>query len=125
IKCVFLGYSSTQKGYKCYHPPSRTLYVSADITFTENKLYFTEFYLQGKIPVKDKDYFFGPLDLPGIPSPTTHQKNDQIPEESVSIPTPTVPESIYEPVSISAPVVDPVTPVSPRPYDVMRFPPVY
>ncbi|BAT89058.1 hypothetical protein VIGAN_05273900 [Vigna angularis var. angularis] len=23
LKCVFVGYSLTQKGYKCYHPPSK------------------------------------------------------------------------------------------------------
>ena len=27
LKCVFVGYSSTQKGYKCCHPPSKKLYV--------------------------------------------------------------------------------------------------
>ena len=25
LKCVFVGYSSTQKGYKCYHPPSKKI----------------------------------------------------------------------------------------------------
>jgi hypothetical protein len=39
-KCVFLGYSSTQKGYKCYHPPSKKLLISRDVRFEENSLYF-------------------------------------------------------------------------------------
>ncbi len=33
LKCVFIGYSSTQKGYKCYHPPTIKYFVSIDVTF--------------------------------------------------------------------------------------------
>ena len=35
-----MGYSSTQKGYKCYHPPSKKFFVSADVTFSESESYF-------------------------------------------------------------------------------------
>jgi hypothetical protein len=45
LKCVFVGYCSTQKGCKCYHPPSKKFNVSADVTFNEQESYFTTPYL--------------------------------------------------------------------------------
>lgn len=40
LKCVFVGYSSSQKGYKSYHPPSRKFYVTMDLTFQEGTPYY-------------------------------------------------------------------------------------
>ncbi|CAL9023669.1 unnamed protein product [Prunus brigantina] len=38
--CVFIGYSTTQKGYKCYHPPSQKVHVTLDVTFHEEVPYY-------------------------------------------------------------------------------------
>ena len=46
-KCNFVGYSFTQKGYKCYHPPIRQFYFSSDVSFIEHEGYFNHPYLQG------------------------------------------------------------------------------
>ena len=41
IRCVFLGYSRIQLGYRCYIPTSRKYILSADVTFHENQCFFT------------------------------------------------------------------------------------
>jgi hypothetical protein len=40
IKCIFVGYSSTQKGYKCWDPFGKRLLVSMGVTFHEEDPYY-------------------------------------------------------------------------------------
>nr|ABA94321.1 retrotransposon protein, putative, unclassified [Oryza sativa Japonica Group] len=40
VKCVFVGYASSQKGYKCWDPIERRLFVSMDVTFREFEPYY-------------------------------------------------------------------------------------
>jgi Reverse transcriptase (RNA-dependent DNA polymerase)/gag-polypeptide of LTR copia-type/Integrase core domain/GAG-pre-integrase domain len=40
IKIIFLGYSSQKKGYKCYDPINKKMYISRDVTFFEEKPFF-------------------------------------------------------------------------------------
>jgi hypothetical protein len=42
VKCIFVGYSSTQKGYKCWDPVGRKLFISMDVTFWEFEPYYTK-----------------------------------------------------------------------------------
>jgi hypothetical protein len=41
-KCIFVGYASTQKGYKCWDPTGRMLFLSMDVTFREKEPYYTK-----------------------------------------------------------------------------------
>ncbi|RDX67476.1 hypothetical protein CR513_53643, partial [Mucuna pruriens] len=41
IKCMFLGYSCLQKGYKCYSPSTKRHYMPVDITFFEETMFFS------------------------------------------------------------------------------------
>ena len=90
----FCGYSSTQKDYKCYHPPIRQFYVSSDVSFVEHESYFNHPYLGDIIHGRYKyigDFFL--LDLPqSIYKPSQSQsqssaselvsKHSQIPEST-------------------------------------------
>ncbi|XP_021804776.1 uncharacterized protein LOC110749062 [Prunus avium] len=42
LRCVFLGFSPHQKGYRCYHPATRCLYVSMDVTFIKDEMFFSD-----------------------------------------------------------------------------------
>ncbi|MGL5996338.1 MAG: DDE-type integrase/transposase/recombinase, partial [Pseudomonas proteolytica] len=42
VKCIFVGYSSSQKGYKCFHPETRRIYVSREVHFDEKNGYFAK-----------------------------------------------------------------------------------
>ena len=45
----FLGYAVYQKGYRCYHPPSKRMFVTMDVVFHEDSMYFSsEPELQGE-----------------------------------------------------------------------------
>ena len=99
IKCVFLGYSSTKKGYKCYNPSAIKFYISADVTFIENKHFLSKTSLQGEISMmKDSPCeSFEPLDLPHVSihgdeepksyEPITHE-SPNFTTEPVSSPVP-------------------------------------
>ena len=41
-KCMFLGYSFTQKGYKCYSPELKRVVVSRDVRFDETNPFFNK-----------------------------------------------------------------------------------
>ena len=39
-KCILIGYSLEQKGYKCYNPSTRKVLVSRDVVFDESASWY-------------------------------------------------------------------------------------
>lgn len=48
IKCVFIGYSPTEKDYKCYDPSTNRVVINLNVTFFDNTLYYQTSFLQGE-----------------------------------------------------------------------------
>lgn len=40
LRCVFISYSTTHNGYKCYHPYTQKVHVTLDVTFHEDVPYY-------------------------------------------------------------------------------------
>jgi Reverse transcriptase (RNA-dependent DNA polymerase)/Integrase core domain/gag-polypeptide of LTR copia-type len=68
-KCIFFGYSSVKKGYICFEPNTRRTFISHDVTFNENKMFFgTDHIKQGEHSIYN-DFIFPNLrgDQPELP----------------------------------------------------------
>lgn len=49
LRCVFLGYAADKKGYRCYHPSTKRMFITLDVVFHENSIFFSsESDLQGE-----------------------------------------------------------------------------
>lgn len=71
LRCVFIGYSTT-KGYRCYHPPSRWVFCTMDVTFPEEEPYYVDspqFARQGDDETEDTEdiNFLDSVPLPLVP----------------------------------------------------------
>ena len=81
-KCIFVGYSSTQKGYKCYNPTTKRYFVSMDVTFFEKQHFFPPNSLPGETFVEEGNFWESYVALPKL-----------ITDESV-LPAPFLPEKV-------------------------------
>jgi hypothetical protein len=70
LPCVFIGYPPEHKGYRCYHIPTKRVYISRHVTFDEHIFPFAD----GTAPQSSLYEFPHPTSLPispGIIAPRT------------------------------------------------------
>ncbi|CAN1319890.1 Retrovirus-related Pol polyprotein from transposon RE1, partial [Linum perenne] len=66
-KCIFVGYSPTQKGYKCFNPITKRLFVSMNVVFWENQPFYPKISLQGeRLPISEGNFWEIDQTLPVI-----------------------------------------------------------
>jgi transposase InsO family protein len=60
LKCVFIGYSSTQKGYKCYHPPSHKFLSLEMSPFMNKKVTSLKLIFRGRAQIRKMSLLYFP-----------------------------------------------------------------
>lgn len=75
-KCVFLGYSFIKKGYKCFDPTFKKLFISKDVTIYETHIFFFRDQIQRDMGTANYDY--NGLDIEFAPVPMVPTTDDLV-----------------------------------------------
>ncbi|RVW60977.1 Retrovirus-related Pol polyprotein from transposon RE2 [Vitis vinifera] len=94
MKCLFLGYSRLQKGYRCYSLETHRYFISADVTFFEDSPFFST--TSESLPVSEV-YHRRPCVV--APLPFAEAPADSLPIPSAS-PAPALPSPNDLPIAV-------------------------
>ncbi|RVX02081.1 Copia protein [Vitis vinifera] len=114
-KFIFLGYSPTQKGYKCYSPTNKRFYTTMDVSFFEHVLFYPKSHVQGES--MNEHQVWESL-LEGVPSCHSESPNpSQFAPTEMSTPMPSSVQpaqhtNVPSPVTIQSPM--PIQPIAPQ-----------
>ncbi|KAL8118242.1 hypothetical protein AgCh_015962, partial [Apium graveolens] len=106
LKCILLGYSANQKGYKCFSPATRKFYNTMDVTFFENIPFYSNSGIQGESNKNEfQNWDWSSIIEPNLVSQSSNIYSPAIP---TLVPTPTlVPNSdLDKHISPSNSVID-------------------
>ena len=87
LKCIFLGYSHIQKGYRCYCPTLRRYFVSTNVAFFETITFSLSSIVTN--PREDDDLLVYYVSLP-IPTPSLIPLKPPITQETLDAKTPSL-----------------------------------
>ena len=110
LKCIFIGYPPSQKGYKCYCPINKRIYISSDVTFYEDLSY----YPNTDSPTNLTDSLLLPTPSPFLlPLPASSQGGELIPDNMLADFEPSIlqpsPKNV-QPMSPQSPAKKPASP---------------
>ena len=103
LKCVFFGYSQTQKEYKFHHPTTRKFHITKDATFDEKNFFYQPNNISNSEIAKDQEVM--PIPFPQFTTTDNHPHPQPI-EGTTPYPDspPPIPSSIMKEVSNNDPV---------------------
>ncbi|RVW55478.1 hypothetical protein CK203_075197 [Vitis vinifera] len=112
-KCIFLGYSRLQKGYRCYSPDTHRYFLSADVTFFEDSPFFSFFESLPIFEVLPLPYISPPSYALSRPLQVYHRRHcvvapplssAEVPDDSPPVPpispTPTLSSTDHLPIAL-------------------------